>query len=82
LAVPKYDKSVLLRKCLPEVAFKVILGSNMHTKHWLEPPRSGGNAFGGIQNPLEFLGGNASPSPRLWRGLGQSFFKFRIVVLL
>src|SRR3989344_9689828 len=46
-----------------------------------DPPRSGGNAFGGIQNALGGLGGNISPSPRLWRGRGQSFFKFRIVDL-
>src|SRR3989344_3160311 len=47
-----------------------------------EPPRSGGNAFGGIQNALAGLGGNISPSPCLWRGRGQSFFKFRIVVII
>jgi len=47
-----------------------------------EPPRSGGNAFGGIQNALAGLGGNISPSPRLWRGRGQSFFKFGIVVII
>src|SRR3989344_2578639 len=44
-----------------------------------EPPRSGGNTLGGIQNALAGLGRNISPSPRLWRGRGQSFFKFRIV---
>src|SRR3989344_4770624 len=47
-----------------------------------EPPRSGGNAFGGIQNAWAGLGGNGSPSPRLWRGRGQSFFKFGIVVII
>ena len=39
-------------------------------EHRLEPPRSGGNAFGGIQNALAGPGGNGSPSPRLWRGRG------------
>ncbi|OGI78903.1 hypothetical protein A3C65_00905 [Candidatus Nomurabacteria bacterium RIFCSPHIGHO2_02_FULL_41_150] len=47
-----------------------------------EPPCSGGNAFGGIQNALAGLGGNISPRPRLWRGRGQSFFKFGIVVII
>src|SRR3990167_10138146 len=47
-----------------------------------EPPRSGGNAFYGIQNALAGLGGNISPSPRQRRGRGQSFFKFRIVVII
>src|SRR3989344_1191613 len=47
-----------------------------------EPPRSGGNAFGGIKNALAGLGGNTSPSPRLWCGRGQSFFKFGIVVII
>src|SRR3989344_6515109 len=45
-------------------------------------PRFGGNSFGGIQNALAGLGGNESPSPLLWRGRGQSFFKFRIVVII
>ena len=35
------------------------------------PRPSAGNLFVGIQTPLEFLGGNASPSPRLGRGRGQ-----------
>ena len=45
-------------------------------KYRLEPPRSGGNALGGIQNALAGLGGNTSPRPRQRRGRGQSFFKF------
>ena len=44
--------------------------------HWLEPPTFGGNSFGGIQNPLEFLGGNQcrGAKPR-----GNFFNKFGMV---
>src|SRR3989344_1993042 len=36
-----------------------------------EPPTFGGNAFGGIQNPLEFLGGNQSPREFSGRNPGR-----------
>ena len=54
--------------------FLVSIGSNRRL--------SAGMLFGGIQNPLEFLGGNASPSPRLWRGRGQFGSKSNLVSLL
>jgi len=42
-----------------------------------EPPRSGGNTFGGIQNALAGLGGNIRPRPRLWRGRGLMFLQIQ-----
>ena len=41
--------------------------SASHALHG-EPPRSGGDSHGGIQNAVAFPCGNATPLPRLWRG--------------
>ena len=60
---------------------KILTDERFSCFHRLEPPRSGGNTFGGFQNALAGLGGNISPSRALFARRGQFFFKFVMVEL-
>ena len=79
------DGGIKLKKALPlhrqflKISLHRLLRLWRNPNFVWEPPAFGGNGFGGIQNPLEFFGGNQGrgANPR-----GNFFNKFGMVVFV
>ena len=73
LLLAKHETAVYFASAHARSASQALLG---------EPPHSGGESHGGIQNAVEFPCGNSTPCPRLRRGRIQFGTKFNWVEVI